>query len=171
VSAADVLVSFRLACVDASGHMVTFAGAGAWNCSSRQCSYRPDLRSPVNSGVAGLQYALVAVFAADMLVSFRLAYVDGDGHMVTSARAIAWRYLSLRFWVDLVTTVPIDMIAVAALGVDHDPGSSVLHGVVVIGAIRLVRLDPPPFPSRSRALALSVDIGALSLLLMAPSSS
>ena len=51
-------------------------------------------------------------FLADIFVSFRTTYYDlGTGEEIFDARLTAREYLANRFWIDLISTIPVENIA------------------------------------------------------------
>eukprot|EP00601_Ochromonadales_sp_CCMP2298_P003116 CAMPEP_0173170510 /NCGR_PEP_ID=MMETSP1141-20130122/1271_1 /TAXON_ID=483371 /ORGANISM="non described non described, Strain CCMP2298" /LENGTH=758 /DNA_ID=CAMNT_0014092399 /DNA_START=42 /DNA_END=2315 /DNA_ORIENTATION=+ len=58
-----------------------------------------------------LEWIMTAIFAVDLCLNFNTAYVDEKQSMVYSRlRRIARRYLGFWFWIDFVSTVPLDNI-------------------------------------------------------------
>jgi ankyrin repeat protein/CRP-like cAMP-binding protein len=95
---------------------------------------------PYVDAQAIVAYLITAIFAADVAVRFRLAYVDDDGRLVTSSRAIAHRYArSGMLAVDLLAAIPFDWIAIAVVA----PGGEdtrTARWLTLIGLLRLLRL-------------------------------
>lgn len=75
-------------------------------------------------------------FAADLCINFRTAYRDSGGTLITQPRAIAAQYLRTWFTVDLLATLPIDLVAEAVTG-DSRPA---FRSLKLIRAVRLIRL-------------------------------
>lgn len=50
------------------------------------------------------------LFAIDILINFRTTYIDSlDGEEIFEGKKIAHRYFfSMRFWMDLISTIPFD---------------------------------------------------------------
>ena len=60
---------------------------------------------------------------ADLAASFNLGFRKyDDGPLITSRRDIALNYFKCWFWVDLVSSVPVDWIII--MTVEEDPGGS-----------------------------------------------
>jgi hypothetical protein len=74
------------------------------------------------------------LFFTDIWVEFHLAYMDSAGRVVLHRGKIKDRYLNGFFPVDLVTTIPFDMLFFVALGGN---GSS---GLVIFKMVRLLKL-------------------------------
>lgn len=71
------------------------------------------------------------LFFIDMMLTFNTAYLDTHLEKYVYSRAkIAKNYLSFWFWIDLVSTVPIDTLVVATTPADHTN----------FGAVRAVRI-------------------------------
>lgn len=51
------------------------------------------------------------VFLLDILVSFRTATISIEGKEITTPREIASHYLKGQFWIDLLATIPFDLLA------------------------------------------------------------
>jgi len=59
-------------------------------------------------------------FFADIVVTFRTTFVDQKtGDEVYNMREIAKIYLSGRFWIDLLSTVPLDQMALIFMPPDQ----------------------------------------------------
>jgi hypothetical protein len=76
-------------------------------------------------------------FFIDIIASFRTPYLDNDtGGYVLMQCSIAFNYLKLWFWIDLVSTVPVDsLFLIAGVG-----GQEVLRSLRLIRVLRLARL-------------------------------
>ena len=85
-------------------------------------------------------------FVADMVLSFRTAYLAPDGDAVTNPRDIAVRYLKGSFFIDLTSTVPVDLIMLSA-----GNSRSILRSTKLLRTLRLLRL--------ARVIKLSSTIG------------
>jgi len=75
-------------------------------------------------------------FGLDILVTFRTGYLDKDGRMEWNWRRISVNYLTGWFWIDFLSTVPIDRLATLSAGSD----SGNVRLVKLIRVVRLVRL-------------------------------
>lgn len=78
-------------------------------------------------------------FATDMVLAFRTAYFDVHNTVVWDKWAIAKHYLRGQFFIDLVSTVPFDLIIGWASG-DDPTESSLLRSTKLLRALRLIRL-------------------------------
>lgn len=58
-----------------------------------------------------LNWAINLVFAVDICISFRTAFIDQQGYLVRDSDRIASNYLKFWFWIDLVATIPYDLLA------------------------------------------------------------
>lgn len=72
---------------------------------------------PYNSASSIVEYTCIALIAIDMVISFNVArYVNGE--LVTSRRQLARNYFKLIFWVDLLSVIPFDEMALAMAGLN-----------------------------------------------------
>lgn len=62
-----------------------------------------------------ISYAITTFFCLDILLNFNTGFIEGD-RTIMRRREIVKHYLKFWFWVDLVATVPIDLIASAIDG-------------------------------------------------------
>lgn len=74
-------------------------------------------------------------FFVDMILSFRTAYLAADGEIVTNPGDIAVRYLKGSFVIDLVSTVPIDLLLVVSV-----ESGGILRSTKLLRTLRLLRL-------------------------------
>lgn len=78
-------------------------------------AFTPPGLYPYDSGTSIVEYMCIALIVVDMVVSFNVArYVNGE--LVTDRRQLARNYLRLIFWVDLLSIVPFEEIALACAG-------------------------------------------------------
>ncbi|KAF5828006.1 hypothetical protein DUNSADRAFT_18366 [Dunaliella salina] len=73
----------------------------------------PDGLYPYNDFWAIMEYITMTFFATDMVLKFFVAYIDPKLGIVYEPKLIALNYFRFLFWVDLVTTIPIESIAIA----------------------------------------------------------
>ena len=96
------------------------------------------------NALAALDLALVAVFCADVFVQSRVATFDADSGFTDDAAAVRATYLgSSGFLADLAGCLPLDYLALAAMGgVAHaDPGAlSLLPLLKLLHLVRLYRV-------------------------------
>eukprot|EP01034_Spumella_vulgaris_P039739 gene39739-49111_t len=82
-----------------------------------------------------VDYAMVVMFFADMIVTFNTGYMDTRSEtMVLNRNSIACHYLLCWFWIDMVSTIPFDSI----LGL-FMPAQK-LNSIRMIRMLRLFRL-------------------------------
>jgi hypothetical protein len=84
---------------------------------------------------ATIDWATDIIFLCDIIVTFRSGYLDDNNVLVTIPNRIVKRYLSLWFWIDLGSTVPIDKIVEKL-----SSGGGGLRSLKLIRIVRLVRL-------------------------------
>ncbi|OQS06854.1 tetrameric potassium-selective cyclic nucleotide gated channel-like [Thraustotheca clavata] len=58
-----------------------------------------------------LDYVVDVFFGIDMLITFRTAFIDEEGHIEYNATRITTRYLKWWFWIDFISTFPFGPIA------------------------------------------------------------
>lgn len=62
-------------------------------------------------GLSAAEKIIDLLFAFDILINFRTAYVDSHtDELVTDPTKIAKNYLKGRFWIDLVASIPFNDI-------------------------------------------------------------
>ena len=72
---------------------------------------------PYNSAITILEFICGALIFIDIIVSFNVArYVNGE--LVTNRIQLATNYMKLIFWVDLISLIPFDEIALAIAGLN-----------------------------------------------------
>lgn len=76
-------------------------------------------------------------FLLDIIVTFRVTYIDDFGQEVNEPRKIAFNYLKGQFWIDLVATIPLDQLIVMIFR-SSNPIFQVF-GILKLG--RLLRLN------------------------------
>jgi hypothetical protein len=55
-------------------------------------------------------------FMADLIISFRSSYInDKTGEEIDYIKSIAFSYLKGRFWIDLLASLPIDILSYVVL--------------------------------------------------------
>lgn len=90
----------------------------------------------VTYGVQTFHFVVDAMFVADVGATFNTAIVDmdhADGRYITNRSIIAAKYLKFWFWVDIVSSIPLDVIVESI--VDHRYNTAALFQ-----AIRILRL-------------------------------
>eukprot|EP00775_Hariotina_reticulata_P003995 gene3995-4246_t len=60
-----------------------------------------------------MELILSAIFCADIIISFFVGYYDCQGLLVMGNRAVAVHYIRRRLFLDVLTTVPWDAVALA----------------------------------------------------------
>ena len=83
------------------------------------------------------------VFAADIVAQFNISFLDPATRRLTrSRRAVALRYLRGVAVVDVVSTIPFDLISWGICGGDcAGRGSSTLRALVVLRVLKMLRLS------------------------------
>ena len=50
-------------------------------------------------------------FILDVIVNFRTSYIkEATGEEITNLRVIAWQYIKTRFMIDLIASIPVDIL-------------------------------------------------------------
>ena len=99
---------------------------------SIEVSFEPDvLNHPVFYAINGL---IDFMFLLDIFIVFRTSYVDSStGEEILYSGKIVWNYLFGRFWIDLLATIPFDVIGIVIFG-----GSTT--ALQLFGILKLVRI-------------------------------
>ncbi|CAM9237533.1 unnamed protein product, partial [Hapterophycus canaliculatus] len=104
-----------------------------------EVTYRLGFNRPAQDGWLIFSYFVDALFFADMMVSLRTALLNRDGEMVTNQKLVAVAYLKGWFLVDLVSTVPWDLL-VLKIAVGNPSAATSTKLVRALRLVRLVRL-------------------------------
>lgn len=98
--------------------------------------FRIGFRSNPSESTLILNHMVEAIFSADIILTFNTAIVDPMTDLFIADRwLIALQYTSLWFWVDLASTIPFDVIVLAAIS-----RNSAARNVITIRLIRVLRL-------------------------------
>ncbi|CAI2372401.1 unnamed protein product [Moneuplotes crassus] len=80
------------------------------------------------------------LFFIDVLINFRTTYMDeATSEEIFDSRLIAIQYLKGRFWVDMVASIPFDLLARPFFSKDGD--STVFQMLGILKLIRILRLS------------------------------
>ncbi|KAJ8552164.1 hypothetical protein ON010_g10382 [Phytophthora cinnamomi] len=66
-----------------------------------------------------LEMSIDGFFFVDILLNFRTAYFDDERKLIYEPRALFWRYVKGWFFLDLISTVPIDELFQAVVGTSN----------------------------------------------------
>lgn len=113
-------------------------GLAIWNCFiiPIEVSFRPD--SFDNVGFTIIDAFIDLMFFLDILINFRTSYVNqytGEEHLFLND--IACNYLKGRFWIDLLATIPFDILGRLVLG----NSTSTLEIFGILKLVRIARLS------------------------------
>eukprot|EP00854_Cymbomonas_tetramitiformis_P008696 gene8696-10318_t len=97
--------------------------------------YRIGFNQYATGGMFILEAFMDILFGFDIILNFRTAHYAEDGSLVTSSWPLARRYLRGWFLLDLVATVPFDLLAQLA---GQDP--SAIRSIKLVRILRLARL-------------------------------
>eukprot|EP00930_Biecheleria_cincta_P043155 TRINITY_DN2966_c0_g3_i1.p1 TRINITY_DN2966_c0_g3~~TRINITY_DN2966_c0_g3_i1.p1 ORF type:complete len:1469 (-),score=229.68 TRINITY_DN2966_c0_g3_i1:41-4447(-) len=86
-------------------------------------TFRVSFSSSPGAVFVAFDIIIDIIFAADLIINFRTAFVDSDGHLNTVPCDIAWNYLRSWFMIDFLSTAPIDRI-VEAVVADNSNGQT-----------------------------------------------
>ena len=78
-----------------------------------------------------------AFYLLDIAFNFRIAFLDGLGHVVMDGKAIAWRYLTSWFVMDLCASLPLSWIDAPGLG----QANKILRLLKLFKLLRMVRMN------------------------------
>jgi hypothetical protein len=105
-----------------------------WNCFTIpvEVAFEPEeLEHPIFLVINSM---IDLLFAVDLFIVFRTTYVDTyTGEEVLNGKQIALKYLSGRFWIDLLATIPFDSIGLFA-------GGSTTDQLQLFGILKLIRI-------------------------------
>ncbi|CBN79924.1 conserved unknown protein [Ectocarpus siliculosus] len=104
-----------------------------------EVTYRLGFDRPPEGGWQVLSYFVDALFFADMLVTLRTALLDRDGEVVANQKQVAVAYLKGWFTVDLISTVPWDLL-VLQIAVGNANAATSTRLVRMLRLVRLMRL-------------------------------
>ena len=122
----------------------------------------------------GLEYSLTieiidrivdAMFVGDIAINFRSVYKDyKTDELVTNSKKIALRYiLNGRFWVDLIASMPLEIIALLM----PSGGSIDVRFLGMLKLVRLLRLGRMiTFLKANQKLKISMKIGQILFFLL-----
>ncbi|KAL4435944.1 hypothetical protein ABPG77_000706 [Micractinium sp. CCAP 211/92] len=80
-------------------------------------AFAPPGLYPYDSAGSILVYIMMVLIAIDVVLNFRVARYK-EGQLVTSKRQLAKDYLRLYFWIDTLSILPLDEIALAIAGLN-----------------------------------------------------
>ena len=96
-----------------------------------------DYVSPVGSFMYYFETTLDFVFMFDLCLNFRTGYINSRGKMELRGGKIAMRYLKGNFLIDLISSVPWDVV----LGLFTGGNSAFAENTRALKAIRLIKLS------------------------------
>ena len=79
---------------------------------------------------------MTAIFAVDLIVNFRTTYFDKVlGEEIVEGKKIFLNYLlTFRFWIDLISTVPWDLLLKGSVSDDVDGGLACIRIIKIVRA-------------------------------------
>lgn len=97
-----------------------------------------QINSDVNDNI--FDYIIDCFFFIDIIATFNTAVVGDNDKFISNRTAIALRYLSFWFWIDLVSTIPIDTIVELAFAENNGNALTAIRLIRIIRLIRLIKL-------------------------------
>ncbi|KAL4458838.1 hypothetical protein ABPG75_013703 [Micractinium tetrahymenae] len=104
-------------------------------------AFAPPGLYPYASAGSILVYIMMLLIAMDIAINFRVARYK-EGQLVTSKRQLAMDYLRLYFWVDLLSALPLDEIALAIAGLngpDYTRNPALAYYLSLLRLVALLR--------------------------------
>lgn len=87
-----------------------------------------------------MNFLIDIFFMLDLFINFRSSYINDDtGEEITKLNLIAYNYLKGRFWIDLLASVPLDMLSYGLGGLDEN--SRYLDFIELLKLFRVLRLS------------------------------
>lgn len=79
---------------------------------------------------------MTAIFVADLIVNFRTTYFDMvEGDEIVDGKKMFVNYLlTFRFWIDLISTVPWDLLLKGSVSDDIDGALSCIRIIKIVRA-------------------------------------
>ena len=111
--------------------------SAAYNCFSIPFKVAFDPKVMQTLGFEIFDVCIDLIFLCDMILTFRLTYIDDYGNEEVSPLKIAVNYLKGQFWLDLFATIPIDSIIQAIVEAPNQYYG--LFGILKLG--RVLRLN------------------------------
>ena len=111
--------------------------SAAYNCFSIPFKVAFDPKVMQTLGFETFDVCIDLIFLCDMIITFRLTYIDDYGNEEVNPRKIAVNYLKGQFWLDLFATIPIDSIIQAIVEAPNQYYG--LFGILKLG--RVLRLN------------------------------
>ena len=95
-----------------------------------------------NSDAMFIVNALIDIaFLLDIFVNFRTTFLNaGSGEEVSNPKRICINYIKLRFWIDVITTIPFDTVFELLVIELDEQGSSFFSLLSVMKLVRVLRL-------------------------------
>ena len=100
--------------------------------------YRIGFESMATGSMKVFENCLDIFFFLDILVNFQTAYFDNDRRLVYNRRKISLRYLRTHFVLDLLSTIPVDLVEGYLTGGGNE--ASAFRSAKLLKVLRLTRL-------------------------------
>ena len=97
-------------------------------------AFEPDNNSLSNS----LDYTSLIVFSIDMIINFNTGFYEKD-KLVLDRYKILKNYISFWFWIDLLSTIPIDWLLNLA-GTNNSQTNKLVKYVTILRVLKLLKL-------------------------------
>jgi Ion transport protein len=106
-----------------------------------QLAFDSYTQGPNGFGLVVFDYIVIGFFFLDMLVTLNTAfYSEKYDAYVTVRRLIFLKYLGNYFFVDLLSSIPLDVVVTVALNAHANPNLYTLQLIKTIRLIRLIKL-------------------------------
>ena len=74
-----------------------------------ELAFEPEITQSPENGT--LNAIIDFLFLIDIIVVFRTSIIGDNGEIVTDQKTIAIKYLKGSFWIDILSTIPLDSMA------------------------------------------------------------
>jgi hypothetical protein len=112
-----------------------------WNCFTIPIDIAFTPPAMEETAFQVINYIIDAIFAIDIFLSFRTSFIDeATGAEVTDPPKIALLYVKNRFVIDLIATIPFDLILVGSAGKDVSGKLSILSTLKIFRVLRLTKV-------------------------------
>jgi len=98
-----------------------------------------EINLPPSHPWSKFEYFISSIFFVDIVVNFNTGFIDDEDRFVTSRKKIAEYYFRGWFWLDLITTLPIEY-AVGSSGGKASSVGSISKSLKIVRIVRLLKL-------------------------------
>ena len=102
-------------------------------------AFNPDFTSSIEMIV--INSLVDVLFITDVIINFRITYVNSKtGEEIFDLKSITIHYLKGRFWIDLLSSIPFDMLTIITIE-DSNINTSMFKVFSLLKLIRVLRLS------------------------------